>query len=163
MVALICRIKDLVEAEIRRRFPNVYDRRPTTMSQPSSRPSRSMETVINRVQRSFPSSSSSSSGPARRSGLERPAPYSTRYRHGGIKSQGRSFTKDIVLVASDDINVPRGPRRRLLHELGLVANFVEFNTAWKENKVIQVIEEAFKKVVDASQPIPRYFFIIIIL
>ena len=63
--------------------------------------------------------------------------------------------KDLVMVGSADQNVPRGPRRRRLNELGHVVSFVDFNTLWKEDVVVQTIENAFKSVLDETKPHPR--------
>ena len=68
---------------------------------------------------------------------------------------GRCFTKDIVMVESNDELVPRGSRRRRLHECGLIINFVEFDTLWNEDVLMERVENCFKDVLDQSQPHPR--------
>ena len=68
-------------------------------------------------------------------------PYRMVYRQQNRKPvSGQSFVKDIVMVDSDDEIVPRGPRRRCLYDCGLIINFVEFNTLWKEDVVMQTVE-----------------------
>ena len=62
--------------------------------------------------------------------------------------------KNVIMVDSSDVSVPRGPRRQRLHEAGMVVSFMEFNTLWKEDVVIQTIENAFKNVLDESQSHP---------
>jgi hypothetical protein len=41
----------------------------------------------------------------------------------------------------------------------MVVSFMEFNTLWKEDVVIQTIENAFKNVLDESQSHPRFEFL----
>lgn len=97
----------------------------------------------------------------------RNTPYKVTYRqHSGKRPasiSGRTFVKDIVMVDSSDEKVTRGPRSQYLHEAGLVVSFVEFNTLWKEDVVIQTIENAFKNVLDEGQSYPRYLICALII
>lgn len=70
-------------------------------------------------------------------------------------SQGRWFTKTVVLVDSTDTKVPRGIRRQQLHEMGAVIDLVDFFTGWREGKVREAIERAFGGMIDDSKPDPR--------
>ena len=74
--------------------------------------------------------------------------------HGQFQSQGRCFTKTVVLVDSTDINVPRGVRRQQLHEMGAVVDLVDFFTGWRECKVRETIESALGGMIDDEKPTP---------
>ena len=78
-------------------------------------------------------------------------------RHSPLQgsNQGRKFTKTVVLVATDDIVVPRGKRREELHKLGVIVNLVDFCN-WDEQRMEAAIEEALRGVIDVQKPTPRY-------
>ena len=54
-------------------------------------------------------------------------------------------------------SVPKGVARQELYRIGCIINFLEFNTTWKEDKVTEVIEQAFEKVLVQESTSPRYF------
>ena len=130
----------------------------STQSTPQGQSSRSVtniEELIGRVQRNVPGHSSN----PMRNRVPSSTPYRVTYRRNSSQRKsvpsGRDFAKDIVMVDSDDVNVPRGARRCRLHECGLVINFAQFNTLWKEEVVMETVENAFADVLDKSQPQPR--------
>lgn len=111
------------------------------------------ESLINRVQHNVSSCNPSwmrNQGVVERS---RTAPYKVVYYQHSRKASvsDRSFVKDIVMVEHSDENVPHGLCSQCLHEAGLVVSFMEFNTLWKDDVVIQTIENAFKNVLNESQ------------
>lgn len=75
---------------------------------------------------------------------------------GESHSRGRWFTKTVVLVDSNDTNVPRGVRRQQLHEMGAVIDLMDFFTGWREGKVRDTIEGAYGGMIDDEKPAPRY-------
>ena len=54
---------------------------------------------------------------------------------------GRWFTKTIVLVDSTDSNIPCGPCRQELHEMGAVVHPVDLFTGWNEGQIREAIED----------------------
>ena len=69
---------------------------------------------------------------------------------------GRKFSKNIVLVSSDEEVVPKGRRRQNLHEAGALIHSVNFFTNWTEAEVRVSIERALGGVLDDLKPQPRY-------
>ena len=76
-------------------------------------------------------------------------------RRGHIASTGRKFTKTVVLVSSDENEVPRGNRRQELHSSGAVVDMLDFYTDWSEARVREIIQDALGGILDATQPQPR--------
>ena len=76
-------------------------------------------------------------------------------RSGYSTTSGRKFTKSVVLVSSDEKEVPRGNRRQQLQTAGAIVDLIDFYTDWSESKVRQTIEEALGELIDSSQPQPR--------
>ena len=72
-----------------------------------------------------------------------------------MKSQGRKYTRTVVMVDTMDKKVPRGKRRFSLQEGGFIVSFVEFWTNWTEREVLQAIEAALRGVIDLHVPHPR--------
>lgn len=72
------------------------------------------------------------------------------------RTPGRTFTKNLVLLASDDHNVPRGTRREDLHKFGVIISLVDFHTSWDEVRMEFAIEEALSGTIDyPEKPHPR--------
>ncbi len=71
------------------------------------------------------------------------------------QTPGRKFTRNIVVVDRTDNNIPRGQRRRQLHEMGYLVNLVDFWANWSEEQVVRTIEDALGGVIDPSKPEPR--------
>ena len=80
----------------------------------------------------------------------------TARRTSGHATVGRKFNRTVVIVDPSDVSVPRGKRRRQLHELGLIVNFVDFWTNWTEADVFHAIESAFQGALDIEKPYPRW-------
>ena len=51
--------------------------------------------------------------------------------------------------------LPRGTSRQILHERGLIVNFMDLWTNWEELEIHKKIEEAFSVILDLIQPSPR--------
>ena len=82
-------------------------------------------------------------------------PYLSRPSTSTPRTKGRKFTKNVVMVASDDEIVPRGRRREELHKLGVIVNLVDFYSNWDEDRMEVAIEEALGGVIDQEKKCPR--------
>lgn len=52
------------------------------------------------------------------------------------------FTRDVILMdSSDDLAVPRGEKKCLLHRQRQIANMVDFQCGWTAQKVEEVLRE----------------------
>ena len=88
--------------------------------------------------------------------LSQPVTGRSTARRAGHATAGRKFNRTVVIVDSSDTNVPRGKRRRQLHELGMIVNFVDFWTNWNQSDVYHTIETAFQGAIDTTKPYPRW-------
>lgn len=84
----------------------------------------------------------------------RPSTYDSRRAHQA--PLGRKFSKNIVLVSSDEDVVPKARRRQHLHEAGAIIHSVNFFPNWAESELRAVIERALGGIIDDCKPQPRY-------
>lgn len=74
-----------------------------------------------------------------------------------IAAIAKTFTKDIILLTKADGDcVPRGSKRSSLYDSGRIANMVDFQSSWSEERVRGHIEHSFKGLIDLNKPYPRY-------
>ena len=68
----------------------------------------------------------------------------------------KTFTKDVILLTRNDSEgVPRGTRRSVPYNSGCIANMVDFQSSWSEERVRGHIENCFKGIIDLENPYPR--------
>ena len=112
------RLRNYVAAEVRRAFPSSASTAPESSQASSSQPRSvgAIQGLIGRIQHNV---SARSSNPIRRTVS---TPYRMVYRQQSHRKpvSGRCFTKDIVMVESNDELVPCGSRRPRLYECGLI-------------------------------------------
>ncbi len=68
--------------------------------------------------------------------------------------EGRPFTKNVILVSSDELSVPRGRRRHELHQLGAIVNLADFRTNWDESEMRLRIRNMFAAILTDENPHP---------
>lgn len=84
-------------------------------------------------------------------------------RQASIAAIAKTFTKDVILLTrADGDSVPRGSRRSVLYDGGRIANMVDFQSSWSEERVRGHIEHSFKGLIDLDKPYPRYMYVSII-
>ena len=63
----------------------------------------------------------------------------------------RTFTRDVILLDNcDDLMVPRGEKKNLLHRQGRIANMVDFHCGWTQRKVEEVMVGCFEGILRPS-------------
>ena len=71
--------------------------------------------------------------------------------------KSKTFVRDVLLLDLNEPDIiPRGVKKMVLQEEGRIANMVELDVLWDEQKVSTVIEGRFHGLVNTTQPFPRY-------
>lgn len=74
----------------------------------------------------------------------------TRCRKDPYRRKDTAQGRSVVMVDDDNVNVPHGKRRQVLHEMGAVADLVDFNTTWNEQQVREAVENVFQGMIDGE-------------
>ena len=82
-------------------------------------------------------------------------------RRASVAVIAKTFTKDVILLTrGDGDSIPRGTKRSVLYDSGRIANMVDFQSSWSEERVRGHIEHSFKGLIDLEKPYPRYVSIV---